>query len=53
MTLGAGFLLFVAVTAQDPTITASVDRTSVMVGEIVTLTIRVNVEGAAPEIKDV
>ena len=48
MTFGAGVLLALAVTTQDPVVTAAVDRSSVMVGEIVTLTIRVLVEGSAP-----
>jgi hypothetical protein len=47
VTLGAGVLLVLAATTQDPVVTAAVDRTSVMVGEVVTLTIRVQVEGSA------
>jgi hypothetical protein len=43
VTLGAGVLLVLAATTQDPVVTAAVDRTSVMVGEVVTLTIRVQV----------
>jgi len=41
-------LLLVAAALQQPVVSASVDRTDVMVGDIVTLTIRVEAEGAAP-----
>jgi hypothetical protein len=48
VTFGAVVLLALAAATQDPVLTAVVDRTSVMVGEIVTLTIRMAVEGSAP-----
>jgi len=48
VTAALGVLLLLAAAAQNPTITATVDRTTVMVGEIVTLTIRVDVAGSAP-----
>jgi hypothetical protein len=44
----ASMLLTLAAATQDPVLTAAVDRTSVIVGEIVTLTIRLEVAGAAP-----
>jgi len=44
----AAWLLFLGAAMQQPAVSASVDRTEVMVGDIVTLTIRVEVEGADP-----
>jgi len=48
VTLAAAVVLALAATTQDPVLTAAVDRTSVMVGEIVVLTIRVEVDGSGP-----
>jgi len=40
--------LLLAAVVQDPVLSATVDRTEVMVGEIVMLTVRVEVDGSAP-----
>jgi hypothetical protein len=44
----AVLFLLAALAPQQPAVSASVDRTDVLVGEIVTLTIRVEVEGSDP-----
>lgn len=44
----AALLCALSAAPQTPAVTATVDRTTVMVGEIVTLTIRVEVEGSTP-----